>query len=720
MNRCSRASQQGFGLLYALLIVLIVGASVGVGLLLLRAPTPAAQAQNQEEVLAWADQAVAAFAAAHSRLPCPAATADGPEDCSAARAKGWLPLRTLVGASGPGQSSASLRYMVYRGADASTDLAVAADRYIPQDSEQDDRVFSGTHVNGLDLCKALANAARAGHAPGAAQVTDAAGTAMNVAYGIAAAGPMPGAAGRFDGRNQDDTARMESPARAAGSDYDDRVRVRAFGALAQTLDCAFPSAWTPGAGALAIDPDSSAIAAMDTLSNAVDVADAAADAQDDNRAGTKSALGFAISAEVLDGVSVALAGAALASSITTLATATALLASTTAACAASLGLAAPACALIPVYTTAIAVATTAVTLSGVALGLTAAALVGTSVALGLTTQAYNMAHESAAAVNPVDLTSTVEAACKGAEDLQTQAAQDATAASDAEANAQSLGGELQDWSRNPSDKIDYDSYNRYDADGNVVYSLSDEEKAALNAELQAKLQAIYAEEQAYLAHQQAQAQADSAKSTYDNAQNAVGYLINTTIPASCNTGAANYSPAQCEAARDSLAALRDCDLDSDDDGSADLSVQCVPELYNQWQSRLGEAGTARTAWETARDHERALPAPNIVDYIPGCANIIDGHCSALVIPDQREGDNRRTYARIVSLYLQAAVNATALRAQATDSAAKAQDAAQNCQDLRELQLSGGQPGSYVGRWDGAGDIIEAADARGAVGEGEQP
>lgn len=717
MNGGQPTRQQGFGLLYALLVVLLVGASVAVGMLLLRAPVPAAQIQNQEESLAWADQAVAAYAAAHSRLPCPSTTVDGEEDCSGGRAKGWLPLRTLVGASGPGPSLGPLRYMVYRGSGEATDLATAADRYLPQDAEDGDREFDGVHVNGLDLCRALANAARAG-ATAAAQVTDAAGNAVNVAYGIAAAGPLPGAAGRFDGRNQDDTARMESPARTAASDYDDRVRVRAFGALAQTLDCAFPSAWTPGAGALAPDPDSSAIAAMDTLSHAVDVADAAEEAQADNRSGTEIALGFAISAEVLDGVSVALAGVALASSITTLATATAALATATATCAASLGLAAPACALIPVYTSAIAVATTAVTLSGVALGLTAAALAGTSAALGMTSEAYNMAHEQPAAINPVDLSGAVTAACDGAAKLRTQADQDAASATQASTQASALATELDGWKANPSDKIDYDSYNRYDADGNLTYSLSAEERAALNVQLQAKLQAIYAEEEARLAYLQAQAQADSAKSTYDNAQNAIAYLVGTTIPAACNTGASNYSAAQCKATRDSLAALRDCDLDTDDDGRNDLDVQCAPTLYNQWQSRLAEAGTAKSAWETARDAEQALSVPNIVDYIPGCFNVVAGYCSALVIPDQREGDNRRTYARLAALYLQAAVVAADLQAQATTSEGKAQDAAQNCQDLRDLQLGGGQAGSYVGRWDGAGDIIEAADARGTVGEGE--
>jgi hypothetical protein len=710
-----RAAQTGFGLLYALLIVLAVGASVAIGMLLLRAPTPAAQVQNQEETLAWADQAVSAFAAAHSRLPCPAASADGEEDCGNGHAKGWLPLRTLVGASGPGQTLGPLRYMVYRGGDDATDLARASDHYIPQDAEGESREFDAAHINGLDLCRKLSSAARAGYSASAAHVADTAGTPYNVAYGIASAGPMPGDAGRFDGSNQDDTPSMESPSRDWSSGYDDRVRVRAFGALAQTQDCAFPLDWTAGSTDTGSDPDSSAIAAMDTLSNAVAVAEAAKDAQDDNASGTEISLGFAISAEVFDGVSVALAGVALTSSITTVAMASSLLASAITTCAVSLGLS-PSCALIPIYTSAVAVGITAIALSGVALGLSAGALVGTTAALGLTIQAYDMAHREPASPDLVDISGAADAACTAAKDLQDLADDDAQAADDARQTADALESELDGWKQNPSDKIDYDSYNQYDAEGNLVHSLSDEEKAALHAQLQAKLEAIYAEEEAYQAYSLATSAADSAEGTYNNTLDSIAYLQNTTIPRACDTSATDYTASKCQAARDSLGALRDCDKDTDNDGIDDIDVQCAPGLYNQWQSQLGDANTLQATWQAALDSAQALPAPNMINYIPGCPPLGVGYCSALLVPGQDESDTRRTYARIVVLSLQAQSNASSLAQQAADSAQQAQDAAQNCQDLRNLQLDTGDGGTYVERWDGAAAIIEAADARGTVGE----
>lgn len=718
MNLAQRSGQSGFGLLYALLIVLAVGTAVTIGILLLKAPVPAQQAWEQEQSLDWADQAVAAFAAAHSRLPCPAATMAGPEDCDNGHAKGWLPLQTLIGASGPDRGIGPLRYMVYRSPDAKTDLAQASNQYTPKDSNGDAREFADTHINGLDMCRVLANAAAAGPAATAARVTDASGALVNVAYGIAAAGPTPGSNGRFDGLNQDDAAMLEPPARGASADYDDRVRIRGFASLAQSLDCGFPSSWTTAsADTVEGGPDSIAIAAMDSLSSAVAIADAAKDAQDDNKEGTKISLGFAISAEVFDGISVALAGVAMASSVTTLATASAALAGAIASCAATLGLS-PTCALIPVYATAVAVAGTAVALAGTALGLSAAALAGTSAALGLTSTAYDKAHETPSSTTPIDLTSTVQTACDAADKLSGQADEDGKAAADAQTEKQTLAAELDRWKKNPSDYIDYDSYKRYDAQGNLTYSLSNEDKADLNAKLQAKLAAIYAEEQARQTLLQDQAQTDSAKHDVDNTQNSIDYLISDTIPKYCTTGSGSYNEGLCTGARQSLAALRDCDLDTDDDGQDDLDVVCLPQRKTIWQNL--QAVTSQSAGTLAdrTASEQALPAP-AMRYDCSPKQNAGQYCSILIIDGQTEGDHRRTYARIVALYLQAVVNANQLETQAQQSRTAASDAQARCTDLRNLQQNGPQGAAYIERWDGASSIIEAADARGSVGQ-DQP
>src|SRR5690606_26081091 len=114
----------------------------------------------------WADEALAAFAIANARLPCPADTVYGEENCSSGRAKGWLPARTLLGASGNGMPLGPVAYMVYRGDDTNhLDLAATDNVYQPplidgsareiitkdeDGNETSRRLFAA--INGLDLC----------------------------------------------------------------------------------------------------------------------------------------------------------------------------------------------------------------------------------------------------------------------------------------------------------------------------------------------------------------------------------------------------------------------------------------------------------------------------------------------------------------------------------------------------------------------------------------
>ena len=85
--------QRGVSLLEAMLLVALAGAVLSVALLYLQAGDAARDTARQQQALRWADQALAGFAMHHARLPCPASTPMGVENCTALT--GWLPLATL-------------------------------------------------------------------------------------------------------------------------------------------------------------------------------------------------------------------------------------------------------------------------------------------------------------------------------------------------------------------------------------------------------------------------------------------------------------------------------------------------------------------------------------------------------------------------------------------------------------------------------------------------
>ena len=62
----------------------------------------------------------------------------------------------------------------------------------------------------------------------------------------------------------------------------------------------------------------------------------------------------------------------------------------------------------------------------------------------------------------------MQTACDAADKLSGQADEDGKAAADAQTEKQTLAAELDRWKKNPSDYIDYDSYKRYDAQGNLT------------------------------------------------------------------------------------------------------------------------------------------------------------------------------------------------------------------------------------------------------------
>ena len=87
----------------------------------------------ERDLLQITERSVVGFVHSHFRLPCPASTADGNEDCTAGRQIGQLPWRTLGIADG---RAGQLRYGVYRAANTAQpwldmDLTVPKDRLRP-------------------------------------------------------------------------------------------------------------------------------------------------------------------------------------------------------------------------------------------------------------------------------------------------------------------------------------------------------------------------------------------------------------------------------------------------------------------------------------------------------------------------------------------------------------------------------------------------------------
>ncbi|MEN6585233.1 MAG: type II secretion system protein [Sulfuricella sp.] len=209
-----------------------------------------------------AENALNGYILAHDRLPCPATTAGGVEDCGASGE--WLPTSTL------GLSlSEPVRYGVYRVANADltqdADLAspIAKDRYtplLPPSTNAVDATIAAnlalipdtvlptvlppawaaplgmpvpfvSQKNGLDFCKALFNVKSTNLTAGSQQVP--------IAYGlaVAGAGDADGDGSPFDGLNRS-AGRFELGGAARSATYDDETRTVGAGELLTHMGCA--------------------------------------------------------------------------------------------------------------------------------------------------------------------------------------------------------------------------------------------------------------------------------------------------------------------------------------------------------------------------------------------------------------------------------------------------------------------------------------------------
>ena len=436
-DRLRTGKQSGLGLIQVTLLLLLVAATLGAGTILLQSKKTPAQALTQEQELRLADEAIVAFAASHARLPCPAPLPNHEENCSTGHNKGWLPWRSLVGASGSGPQIGPMAYMVYRGdADNQLDLAAVGNVYQPAglDGQNREIVVSTdangeptetremASINGFDLCRTLALATDAPASASLANVQARSGLPVNVAYGIAAAGPQAGTTGRLDDSNANTAATgLEAPWREWDSSYDDRVRIRTFDTVGQMLGCRMQSDSTavaapaPAPFAMAAVTDSLptydvSLASMDMLAAAVTMHDTLAALQDNNVGNTNASVVAAGFAQAVAIAAVVLSVGQITDAISTMVTAAVELVAAIVTCIASLG---TTCFDVPLKATGLAVSTVGgVVAQAVALGVKIGALVPTAQALSMTIDARDRA-QKAAEEKPADLESMIkQMACK--------------------------------------------------------------------------------------------------------------------------------------------------------------------------------------------------------------------------------------------------------------------------------------------------------------------
>ena len=228
---------------FSLIELAIVLAILGVLFLAVPSITPTIQkmfiAENDEQTLAKADDAIKGFLKANSRFPCPDSDDDGFENCAAGVDAGLLPYKTLKLSSpvknGFGQVIA---YSVYRNSSATAsldaDLASLKNRFSPILPDGEVSINS----NGLDFCWALKNAIDDSSSNSYSYVGSSSNP-INQAYVLASPGASNanGIGSIFDGINQLNSKGFELPSKVIDSEYDDTVKSIGFAELAGDLQC---------------------------------------------------------------------------------------------------------------------------------------------------------------------------------------------------------------------------------------------------------------------------------------------------------------------------------------------------------------------------------------------------------------------------------------------------------------------------------------------------
>ena len=222
----------GLGLLEVMLFVFVVGTLLVVGYSWTMAQQQAVQAEKQASILQQADRFIEAFASANFRLPCPADTPGGVENCAPGKVKGYVPAGSLGLAGSSAQKGiGQLRYLVNR--TAAGDASVVSNSFQPH--TWDGGLWGIDKRSTADYCQTLANTSTTG-----ARVFNAANTPRAVAYAVAHAGATDadGNANVFDGRNANALAEMEAPENALITGvYDDHVIARSAAELSYNSGC---------------------------------------------------------------------------------------------------------------------------------------------------------------------------------------------------------------------------------------------------------------------------------------------------------------------------------------------------------------------------------------------------------------------------------------------------------------------------------------------------
>lgn len=229
---------RGFSLVELAVVLVIIGA---IGLVFWRAlfrfkSLPAIGSLTATS-LPTAEATLNGFILAQGRLPCPATTANGVEDCSASM--GWLPVRTL------GMSlSENVRYGLYRNptgaGTANVDLGITSDKYVPNLPPG----YLSNNTNGLDFCENLRNLMRS---PGTALTAGAGASQLAIAYGlaVAGAGDADGDGNPFDGLNTQ-PGQFELTGKSVAAGYNDSTLTVGAGELFTRLGCASLQSTTSG------------------------------------------------------------------------------------------------------------------------------------------------------------------------------------------------------------------------------------------------------------------------------------------------------------------------------------------------------------------------------------------------------------------------------------------------------------------------------------------
>lgn len=318
--------------------------------------------QSTDSALKAADEQLRQFAAWNGRLPCPDTDGDGLEDCGGGAQKGDLPYRTLklaaIGYEVGEQGGRSLRYGVYRNAAADADVAIRDERFKPANA--DETAYELGNKNSLDLCTALASAAKSAQNNAYLHIAYTDGARAGMAYMLASPGVADADSdgSRYDGLNYKSATGFNAPQTPVSTAYDDTTRGRGLTELYELLHCDVSQrSLNLAANAIALEEENIAFAKSNK------------DSADEGV--FMNAVGSALTAWSMAQAAAELSGAMEVQSISA-----GLLATATATCPIP-----PfaGCALIPVYTTAVAAAGTGVGLAG-----TAVALSGTALGLQIT------------------------------------------------------------------------------------------------------------------------------------------------------------------------------------------------------------------------------------------------------------------------------------------------------------------------------------------------